>query len=87
MAFLGYFFPSLKTRYVINNYFNQGRWEKLRKEYQQLERENISFIFFGDSMTENFRSSMTNNDSTVNMGINGDFTEGLIMRIDNIIDF
>lgn len=78
-----YTYRTLKTRYIINDYFEQGRWEALRKEYDEVKGSRYRFVFFGDSMTENFKKHISG-DSLVNMGISGDFTEGLIKRVSNV---
>lgn len=41
-------------------------------------------ILFGNSITENFREYLPESDSLLNMGISGDFTEGLLKRLDNV---
>jgi len=82
-----YPYKIIKTRYIINNYFKEGRWTQLKDEYNQYHKSGYSSLFFGDSMTEDFKPFMDNSDSLVNMGISGDFSEGLIMRIDNVIHF
>ncbi len=82
-----YSFKTLKTNYVMSDYFKQGRWEYLKNEYNKLQKKGYSSLFFGDSMTENFKKYLPESDSIVNMGISGDFTEGLIKRIDNVTHF
>ena len=56
-------------------------------EYSKQKRTEGTAVFFGDSMTENFGKHMTASTSICNMGISGDFAEGLIKRIDNVINF
>ncbi len=86
--FFGYYsFKILKTKFVVNSYFNQGRWRQLMEEYRKVKKTAYSSIFFGDSMTENFKEYMPTSDSIINMGISGDFTQGLIERIDNVTNF
>lgn len=68
----------------MHDYFNQGRWAKLKNTYDHIEKKGNVSVLFGDSMTENFDRFMPENDSLVNMGISGDFSEGLIKRFSNI---
>ena len=86
-VFSYYPYKIIKTRFIINYYFNHGRWKQLKDEYNKYRKSGYSSLFFGDSMTENFKPFMGNSDSLVNMGISGDFSEGLIKRIDNVIHF
>lgn len=72
-----------KTRYVINDYFTQGRWETLKDRYDNYKLSGDFVILFGDSMTENFGAYLQK-ETIINMGISGDFSEGLIKRISNV---
>ncbi|MEO6882841.1 MAG: GDSL-type esterase/lipase family protein [Bacteroidia bacterium] len=81
-----YSFVALKRYYIIHEYFTQDKWKRLNKEFNRMKKVNHSTVFFGDSMTENFKY-LPDTSSVVNMGISGDFTEGLIKRIDNVIRF
>jgi lysophospholipase L1-like esterase len=80
-----YLYRSLKTRYEMNKYFRQGDWVDHRNDFAKFKKRDHLSILFGDSMTENFWPYMVKSDSILNMGISGDFTEGLIMRIDDVI--
>lgn len=82
ISIIYYSFITIKTRYVINDYFNQGRWEELKENHRKLSVSNhgkCSILLFGDSMTERFDTAAS--DSIINLGISGDFTEGLLKRI------
>ena len=79
---LGYYsFVTLKRKYVMYEYFHNGRWEKLQSKYNKIKKTRKSIILFGDSMTELFKKYLHESDSIKNMGISGDFTEGLLKRI------
>jgi len=85
--FIGFHsFVTIKRIIIIHEYFNQEKWNRLSKQYNQMKKVKHSTLFFGDSMTENFKY-LPDNDSVVNMGISGDFTEGLIKRITNVTHF
>ena len=71
----------------MNDYFSSGMWEKLKNDYSKVKKKGHSNVFFGDSMTEYLKGYFTESDSVVNMGICGDFTQGLIKRINNVTDF
>lgn len=71
----------------MNDYYKQGRWELLSNQHGNLKKNGYSSILFGNSMTENFAAYLPVSDSIINMGISGDFSEGLIKRIDNVINF
>ncbi|HVA99255.1 MAG TPA: GDSL-type esterase/lipase family protein [Bacteroidia bacterium] len=86
-AVIGFYsFVTIKRIIIIHEYFNQEKWNRLSKQYNQMKKVKHSTLFFGDSMTENFKY-LPDNDSVVNMGISGDFTEGLIKRITNVTHF
>jgi lysophospholipase L1-like esterase len=65
-------------------YYKLPIWKQHVKTYKKLKHEpNTATIFIGDSMTEGFdlnRHLKTEN--LVNMGISGDFTRGVIDRLD-----
>ena len=85
---LGYYsFVTLKRKYVMYEYFHNGRWEKLQSKYNKIKKTRKSIILFGDSMTELFKKYLHESDSIKNMGISGDFTEGLLKRIDNVTKY
>jgi lysophospholipase L1-like esterase len=88
ILFIGfYLFALIKRNYLINNYFKEGRWLELKAEFNKIKKKKPSSLLFGDSMTENFKIYLEESDSLVNMGISGDFSEGLIKRIDNVINY
>jgi len=77
----------IKREKVIAEYYRKSRWDEVQKQYSRLKKKGHTSLFFGDSITANFTRNMPASDSIVNMGIGGDFTRGLIWRIDNVIHF
>jgi lysophospholipase L1-like esterase len=71
----------------MNDYFHTERWLAFKSNYSKLKKTSYTSLFFGDSMTENFTQNIPKADSIVNMGINGDFSEGLLKRMDAVINF
>jgi len=82
-----YLYSTFKTRYIIKDYFKQEKWMQKKNKFSHYKKTGYTNLFFGDSMTENFKFFMSRSDSIVNMGISGDFSEGLLKRIDNVITF
>ena len=76
-----------KREKIIAEYYRKSRWNEVQKLYNRLKKKGHTSLFFGDSITANFTRNMPASDSIVNMGIGGDFTRGLIWRIDNVIHF
>ena len=79
-------FRMIKTNWVMEDYFSQGRWGMLKEQYNDLDPEIVENILFGNSTTENFKNHMEGLD-VVNMGISGDFSEGLIRRAENVTQY
>jgi lysophospholipase L1-like esterase len=76
-----------KTRLVISSYFKERRWRVLKRLHTDYINKGNASVFFGNSITENFRYFLHESDSIVNMGISGDFTEGLLKRAYCVTDF
>jgi len=74
-----------KTRYVIDDYFQQGRWQYRCDLFETYPITENSTIFLGNSLTENFETHYEFKDTLLNYGISGDFTEGVLKRLDQII--
>lgn len=76
-----------KTRWVWETeeeYFKLPYWDQRVKELRKKEYQNGTGTFFiGDSITEGYDLYRMYGDNTiVNMGIGGDFTSGVLMRLD-----
>lgn len=75
-------FRRIRTNYIVNEYFKEARWNELKNLYASYKKCGHLTILFGNSITENFRFFLPESDSLFNMGISGDFSEGLIKRVD-----
>ncbi len=76
-----------KTRYVWNTeeeYFQLPKWQEKVDSFKRMKHEpHTTTLFIGDSMTEGFDlQRILKQDNLVNMGIGGDFTSGVLKRLD-----
>ena len=60
-------------------------WLTRYNEFLAQPRAKGGKVFFGNSLTEMFNLSLFGDSTIINRGINGDFTEGLLKRIDEVI--
>lgn len=86
-AALLFFTSCTKSRYTWNTeaeYFKVPIWKNKVKAFKKIKMApNTAKLFIGDSITEGFDLNRHLNDSTtVNMGIGGDFTSGVLRRLD-----
>jgi len=85
---LAVFFSScVKNRYTWSTekeYYKRPMWKAHVRNFRKIKMApNTAKVFIGDSITEGFDLRRHLNDSTtVNMGIGGDFTSGVLKRID-----
>jgi len=77
-------FRRIRTNYYVNGYFKEARWNELKDLHATYKKKNHLTIFFGNSITENFKFFLPESDSLFNMGISGDFSEGLVKRLNNV---
>ena len=84
IAFLPNYLTQSKTKKVMSEYYASARWNKLKSEYENLPIKENSTLYYGNSMTENFKPFQTDS-SILNFGISGDFSIGLIHRIHSVI--
>jgi len=73
-----------KIKWIMEEYYLSPRWNKLKLEYENCPIENDAVLFYGNSMTENFKPFMRDKDY-LNFGISGDFSKGLIDRSEAVI--
>lgn len=71
----------------MDDYFNQGRWKQRVDLFQTYPKKDNLTIFLGNSLTENFEAYFSFKDTLLNFGISGDFTEGILNRLDQVIEF
>ncbi len=75
-----------KTKWIWNTeeeYYNLPFWNQRVEEFKKIKRDpNTCTLFIGDSITEGYELNKHFSDNTmVNMGIGGDFTSGILMRL------
>ncbi|MHB8261354.1 MAG: GDSL-type esterase/lipase family protein [Bacteroidia bacterium] len=89
IIFIGLFYFSgkkIKQRWIIERTINSTHWQQRSKEIQSIKPFKYKAIFLGNSLTELFDLNYYFKDSTLlNCGIVGDFSEGLLKRLDAIV--
>lgn len=68
----------------MEEFFASPRWSKLKLSYENHPIVNDCSLLFGDSMTENFKEFIAS-DWILNFGISGDFSIGLINRVNGVV--
>jgi lysophospholipase L1-like esterase len=85
LVITGYnFVRKLKAHHIVEQYLSSNQWLKKVHKYESEPRSKGRIVFLGNSLTENFNLSGIG-DSVINRGIGGDFTEGLLLRLDEIL--
>jgi hexosaminidase len=90
LAALGLSFAGCKQKKFAwdteEEYYALGFWQQRVKAYKKVKfPPQTAKLFIGDSMTEGFDLEQFFHDPTVvNMGISGDFTSGVLNRIDHV---
>ena len=77
-------FRRIRTNRIVNGYFKEARWHELKNLHATYKKQGHLTVFFGNSITEQLKFFLPESDSLFNMGISGDFSEGLIKRLDNV---
>jgi lysophospholipase L1-like esterase len=75
----------MKIRRIINETLTSEYYTEKRKEFQNEPRSSGRIIFLGNSLTEGFNLDILGDSTLINRGISGDFTEGVVKRIDEVI--
>jgi lysophospholipase L1-like esterase len=73
-----------KTARIINETINSQRYKERVELFKNNPPPAGSIIFLGDSHTEGFNLEPLGIPNAVNRGISGDFSEGLLKRLDEI---
>ena len=73
-----------KSKKVMNLYFSSERWNQLKQRHSDHPILPNCVLLFGDSMTENFEKYISN-PQLLNFGISGDFSSGLITRVNSVV--
>ena len=80
-----YVYTRFKTEYIVYNTTHSEHWESLVADFKKNPAEQNSIIFLGDSHIEHFDFGSSVFPGIVNRGITGDFTAGVLLRLDEII--
>jgi lysophospholipase L1-like esterase len=77
----------IKQRWIIEKTIHSEHWQKRAKQIENVPKGKYKTVFLGNSLTEMFDLQYYFNDSTIlNCGITGDFSEGILKRLDAITD-
>src|SRR6185437_4689083 len=75
----------IKQRRIVEITLKSEHWQQRNEEIKNTPASKYKVVFLGNSLTELFNVNEYFNDSSLlNCGIVGDFSEGLVQRIDNI---
>ena len=88
LLFLGLFFlagKKMKQCWIVEKTISSKHWQERNKTIAESAFGKYKVVFFGNSLTEMWDINYYFNDSTLlNAGITGDFSEGLVKRVENI---
>jgi lysophospholipase L1-like esterase len=77
---------TIKQRWIVEKTLNSTHWKQRQQQLLDIKSEQYKIVFLGNSLTELFDLPYYFGDSTIlNSGIVGDFSEGLLKRIDAVI--
>ncbi|HEV7230321.1 MAG TPA: GDSL-type esterase/lipase family protein, partial [Bacteroidia bacterium] len=72
-------------RRIIDSTIQSEHWNDRYKEFRAEPRRKGRFVFMGNSLTELFDLRILGDSTILNRGITGDFSEGLLKRLDEVI--
>ncbi len=78
-------YRNITMRHAIAETLSSNYWVSRYNGFLKEPRTKGGIVFFGNSLTESFNLSIFGDSSIINRGIRGDFTEGLLKRIDEVI--
>jgi lysophospholipase L1-like esterase len=78
-------YRKMKTRRIINETLASEHWTERTKEFQEQARSTGRIVFLGNSLTEGFDLNILGDSTIINRGISGDFTEGVLKRLDEVV--
>lgn len=88
-VFLGTFFLAgkcAKRKWIVYKTLHSLHWQQRVKEMEGLPPKRYKAVFLGNSLTEMFDLNyFFKSDSLANFGIVGDFSEGLLQRVNTVI--
>jgi lysophospholipase L1-like esterase len=78
-------FIQARRRAVLARYFEGARWHQLRFEQAAQCQPGTRAVLIGDSLTAGVRPHWPGPAGVVNMGIPGDFSSGVFMRLATVV--
>src|SRR4051812_2060560 len=78
-------FRRVTMRSNIEKTLISDHWKSRYNEFLQEPRKYGGIVFLGNSLTEMFNLSTLGDSSIINRGINGDFTQGVLKRLPEVI--
>ncbi len=75
----------IKIRRIINETLTSEHWTERMKAFQEEPSTTGHIVFLGNSLTEGFDLKILGDSTIINRGISGDFSEGLLKRLDEVI--
>lgn len=79
-------FTWARPLFMVHERLNSHQWINAVERFKEKENHPGEIIFAGNSLTALFDLSVFGNENVLNRGIKGDFTEGLLNRLDEIVD-
>jgi lysophospholipase L1-like esterase len=70
---------------MIDSTIQSEHWSSRLKEFRAEARQQGRTVFMGNSLTELFDLGILGDSTILNRGITGDFSEGLLKRLDEVI--
>ena len=88
LSILGFYLYSeiIRPAYLLQRELKSSHWQNSYERFKKMPNNPDEIIFVGNSLTLLFDLSVFNNKKIINRGIGGDFTQGLILRLDEIIE-
>jgi lysophospholipase L1-like esterase len=74
-----------KMRRTIEGTLASPHWQERFRDFKAQPRNTGRIVFLGNSLTELFDLNLFGDSTLINRGITGDFTEGLLKRLDEVI--
>lgn len=71
---------------MVEKTIHSKQWKKKIAKFQQETKKRNEIVFIGNSLTQDFDLSVFNNSAIKNRGISGDYTEGILLRLNEITE-
>lgn len=81
-----YTYKKIKSRSFIEKELKSEHWNTMYDSFKKSPNDSLEIVFLGNSITEQFDLDAFKNPHVVNRGISGDFTEGILHRLDEVVE-